>query len=117
MHGQGASQGQVFLRRDWAEDGVGELAVALLATRRDLRVEAAAAGLWVAQRGHALCIAVRVPPPKGCAYRSPRPEVPAWLSTPQEAVIHRLVHSRLLAQAHKSRRRKASTAPPSTTAT
>ena len=97
MDGQRAGESQILLRCDWAEDGVGELAVALLSTRRDLRVEAAAAGLWVAQRGHVLCIAVRMLPPKGCAYRTPRPEVPAWLSTPLEAVIHRLVHSRMLA--------------------
>jgi len=59
MHGQRASESQILLRRDWAEDGMSKLAVALLSARRELSMEAAAAGLWVARRRHALGMAVR----------------------------------------------------------
>jgi hypothetical protein len=47
MLGQCFGQGQVFSRSSRAKDGMGKLAVTLVAARRDLQVEAAAAGLWV----------------------------------------------------------------------
>src|SRR5258708_40276720 len=57
MVGQGVCQVGVIAWRGRAENGVGELAVAIVAARLDLGVQAAAAAAWMARRGHALCIA------------------------------------------------------------
>ena len=49
-------QRQVFLRRGRAKNGLGQLSIAFVPPRGDLRMQAAAAGIWMAQRGHAPCI-------------------------------------------------------------
>lgn len=57
MVGESADQGGVFAGGGWTKNGLGKLAVALVAASRELAVKAAAAGLRVGRRGHALCIA------------------------------------------------------------
>ena len=52
MVGQRASKREVFLRRGSAENGLGELSVTLVASGGELRVDAAAAGVGMSQRGH-----------------------------------------------------------------
>ena len=49
MSGHGAGQSGVFQRSGWAEDGLGQLAIAGMSIDLDLSVEAAVAGLWMAQ--------------------------------------------------------------------
>src|SRR5438067_6888993 len=92
MLGQGADQRQIFLWRGGAKNGLGKLAIALVAARLNLDVEAAAAGLWVARRGHGLCIAGWVPRLKELAVPGAAAESPAKLSTGRMAVMHRPIN-------------------------
>jgi hypothetical protein len=63
--GKGLCESEIILRCGWTEDGLGELAVAVVAASVDLSVEAAAAGLWIVRRGHVLCIAAAILALKG----------------------------------------------------
>ena len=76
MVGQRPRQRKVFVWRGRAEDGLGELTVAFVASGGELSVEAAAAGLWMAQRGHAYVSQDVHLPRKSAAYRQVYPEVP-----------------------------------------
>jgi hypothetical protein len=73
---QGPRQCKVFLRCGRAQDGLCELTVAFVAPGGELSVEAAAAGLWMAQRGHAYVSQDGHVARKSAAYRHVYPEVP-----------------------------------------
>jgi hypothetical protein len=61
MLSQGMRQGAVVEWRSRAENGVGELAVAIMAGSVDLDVQAAPAAMGMGRRGHTPCIAGRSP--------------------------------------------------------
>ena len=84
MVGQRQCQCKVFPWRVLAKDGLGELTVAFVAPGGELSVEAAAAGLWMAQRGHAYVSQDGHLARKSAAYRQVYPEVPVggWIGAP-----------------------------------
>ena len=51
-----ASERQVFLRSGRPEDGLGQLAIALVPPRGQLGVQAASAGRLIGRREHVLCM-------------------------------------------------------------
>lgn len=81
MLGESAREGGVFTRSGWAENGLGELAVAFVAPCLEARVQGAAAALGMACSGHALCIA-------GCARRLKERLVPRPTDGSPDQVIH-----------------------------
>jgi hypothetical protein len=76
MIGQSTRERQVFLRRRGAKDRLGELTIAFVSPGGELSVEAAAAGLGMAQRGHAYVSQDRHLARKSAGYRQVYPEVP-----------------------------------------